>query len=251
MAEGLGLPHVKDRTETLLSSSWVRSDDHDRVGLFRNIIQSWRIHRDFQTYSGAAIRQAPVTRYETTVSGDGDNLISVLHTLYTNDRGFRDDVNMAMGAAFVDEFDELVFSPDAADQRVQLRLRWKSLKKTYSSAQLSDGTLRFLWLIAILANPKPPALIAIDEPEIGLHPRMLPIVAEHAAAASKRTQIVFATHSPDFLDAFRETTPEVTVVTSSAGQTVLKTLKGDELKYWLGVYSLGEMHRSGAAEAIG
>ena len=135
---------------------------------------------------------------------DGQNLISVLHTLYTGDRDFKNEINLAMRAAFGEDFEELVFPP-AADQRVQLRVRWKSLQREQSAADLSDGTLRFLFLLAVLASPSPAPLIAIDEPETGLHPSMLPIVAEYAVDASSRTQVIFTTHSPQFLDAFRET----------------------------------------------
>ncbi len=69
-----------------------------------------------------------------------------------------------MRAAFGDDFEDLAFPP-AADQRVQLRLRWRSLKSPQSAADLSDGTMRFLLLLAILANPEPEPLIAIDAPD--------------------------------------------------------------------------------------
>lgn len=105
-----------------------------------------------------------------------------------------------MKAAYGDDFEELVFPP-AADQRIQLRVRWKSLKREQTAADLSDGTLRFLFLLTVLASPSPAALVAIDEPETGLHPAMLPIVAEYAVDASSRTQVILTTHSPQLLDA--------------------------------------------------
>ena len=72
------------------------------------------------------IRQPAVTRLEKRIESDGQNLISVLHTLYTGDRDFKREINAAMKAAFGDDFEELVFPP-AADQQIQLRVRWKSL----------------------------------------------------------------------------------------------------------------------------
>ena len=83
----------------------------------------------------------------------GQNLISVLHTLYTGDREFKREINAAMKAAFGDDFEELVFPP-AADQRIQLRVRWRSLEREQSAADLSDGTLRFLFLLTVLASPE-------------------------------------------------------------------------------------------------
>ena len=164
---------------------------------------------------------------ETSLNADGQNLISVLHTLYSTDRDFKNEVNTAMRTAFSDDFDEIVFPP-AADQRIQLRLRWRSLQREQSAADLSDGTLRFLFLLAALANPSPPPLIAIDEPETGLHPSMLPIVAEYARDAANRTQVILTTHSPELLDAFGNEPPTTTVVEWKDGQTVLRVLAGDQ-----------------------
>ena len=108
-----------------------------------------------------------------------------------------------MRAAFGDDFEEAGFSAcgGSADQ---LRVRWRSLRREESAADLSDGTLRFLFLLAVFANPSPPPLIAIDEPETGLHPSMLPIVAEYAREAANTRAGHFETHSPEFLDAFGE-----------------------------------------------
>ena len=156
---------------------------------------------------------------------------------------------MAMKAAFGDDFDELVFPP-AADQRVQLRVRWKSLRREQSAADLSDGTLRFLFLLAVLGSPSPAPVIAIDEPETGLHPSMLPVVAEYAVEASSRAQIILTTHSPQLLDAFHDTRPSTTVTKWREGQTVLMKLEGEALDYWLREYSLGSLYRSGELEEI-
>ena len=102
-----------------------------------------------------------------------------------------------------------------------------------------------------LANPNPPGLIGIDEPETGLHPSMLPIVAEYAAEASRRSQVVLTTHSPELLDAFGDTVPTVTTVSRDKGATTLKVVDGDELQRWLESYSLGELQRARAVESIG
>ncbi len=96
--------------------------------------------------------------------------------------------------------------------------------------------------------PKPPPLIVIEEPEQGLHPTMLPIVAEHAVDASLRTQVVFTTHSPYLLDSFGDTRPTTTVLECREGQTVMETLSEERLDYWLQAYSLGKLFTSGILE---
>ncbi|MGQ0633750.1 MAG: AAA family ATPase [Planctomycetaceae bacterium] len=216
---------------------------------FQRELATWRIHQGLHTHREATIRAPQVTRHELQVSADGQNLISVLHSLYTGNRQFKDEVNVAMQAAFGDDFDELVFPP-AADQRIQMRIRWRSLQREQSAADLSDGTLRFLFLLAVLANPSPPPLIAIDEPETGLHPSMFPIVAEFARDAANQTQVILTTHSPEFLDAFGDEPPTTTVVERHAGETTLRVVAGDELSYWLQQYTLGELFRSKELEAM-
>lgn len=210
---------------------------------------SWLVYGLINTGRGSSIRSPIVARYQKQLDTDGQNLVNVLHTLYSENRDFENDINTAMRAAFGDDFDRLVFPP-AADQLVQLRIRWKTLKREQSMADLSDGTIRFLFLMTVLCNPEPAPLIAIDEPETGLHPSMFPIIAEYAAEASKRTQVIFSTHSPQFLDAFSDFDVTTTVTAWKDGETKIKNLDGDTLKKWLEHYSLGTLFLSGDLEAL-
>jgi len=235
--------------ETLLSLATGPFSNNRHIPPYRQQLAGWSVYRDLHVNQDAPIRQASVARYEKRVDPDGQNLISVLHTLYTGDREFKREIHAAMKAAFGDDFEELVFPP-AADNRIQLRVRWKSLAREQSAADLSDGTLRFLFLLTVLASPEAAPLIAIDEPETGLHPSMLPIIAEYAVDASQRSQVILTTHSPEFLDAFRQEIPETTVAVWEDGQTVLKVLTGDMLRDWLKGYSLGRLYKSGELESM-
>jgi predicted ATPase len=237
--------------ESLLSAAAGPLSNFDLTA-FKVNLESWTIYRGLDTRPDSPIRQPALTRREAQVNSSGENLVSVLHTLYTEDRQFRKELHAAMHAVFGDEFEELTFPP-ASDQKVQLRVGWRSLKRPQSSAVLSDGTLRFLFLITVLANPSPPPLIAIEEPEVGLHPSMLPVIAEYAAEASKRCQVIFTTHSPDFLDAFRNASvqPTTTVTKWENGETHLNVLRGEDLEYWLREYTLGQLFRSNELEQIG
>ncbi|MCJ7773651.1 MAG: AAA family ATPase, partial [Desulfobacterales bacterium] len=217
---------------------------------FQRVLASIAVYHDLHTNKDAPVRQPAISRMEKRVDPDGQNLISVMHTLYTGDRDFKNDINSAMQAAFGDDFEELVFPP-ASDQRIQMRIRWKSLKREQSAAELSDGTIRFLFLLTVLASPSPAPIIAIDEPETGLHPSMLPLVAEYAVDAATRSQVILTTHSPQFLDAFVGTMPTTTVAKWEHGETILQTLKGEELDYWLKEYSLGSLFKSGELEQMG
>lgn len=113
------------------------------------------------------------------------------------------------------------------------------------ATRLSDGTLRYLCLLAILCDPEPPPLICLEEPELGLHPDILPKVADLLRAASKRTQLLVTTHSDILVDAMSET-PEVVVVCSKQqGQTVMERLNPADLADWLQKYRLGELWMKG------
>jgi predicted ATPase len=236
--------------ETLLSSTTGPFTNNQLIPIFQKQLAAITVYHDLQVNSDSAIRQPAIVQSETIVRSNGENLIPVLHTLYTGDRDFRDSIKLAMKAAFGDDFEDLVFAPDAADKKIQLRISWRTLKRDPSAADLSDGTLRFLLLLTILASPSPPPVIAIDEPEVGLHPSMLPIIAEYAVQASHRAQVILTTHSPQFLDAFTDTIPTTTVVSWESGETKLQVLSGEELAYWLKEYSLGALFKSGELETM-
>ncbi|AKT38480.1 AAA family ATPase [Chondromyces crocatus] len=216
---------------------------------FSTALSGWSIYHDVRVDQEAPLRQPAVTRMEQRVAPDGQNLIPVLHTLYTGSRDFKQRLDEAMKAAFGSDYEELVFPP-ASDQRVQLRIRWRSLRTEQSAANLSDGTLRFLLLCTILSSPTPGALVAIDEPEAGLHPSMMPVLAELATEAAERTQVIFTTHSPQLLDAFTETPPTITVTRWEDGATHLSIVDDEELRRWLNEYSLGALQRSGELEGM-
>lgn len=235
--------------ETLLSFAAGPFAANRFVAQFQAELADWKIHQGFHTHRETQIRSPQVTRTDAQVSADGQNLVAVLHSLYTSSRDFKSEIDAAMRSAFGNDFEELVFPP-AADQRIQLRIRWRSLRREQSAADLSDGTLRFLFLLAVLANPVPPPLIAIDEPETGLHPSMFPIIAEYARDAASKSQVILTTHSPEFLDAFGDDAPTTTIVEREEGQTVLRVVSGGELSYWLKHYTLGELYRSKELEAM-
>ena len=234
--------------ETLLSSTWATISG---VEVCCWLLRLFEIYHDMVTHRGAKVREAVVTRVENVLDSDGQNLAAALHTLYTNSRDFKRTLDDAMRAAFGKEFESLAFPP-AADQKVQLAVQWRSLKKPVSAAYLSDGTLRFLMLATVLANSEAlQPLIAIDEPETGLHPGMFRIIAELAAEAAKRAPVVFTTHSAEFLNAFSaDQAPTVTVAELIDGQTHLRVKDGDELKRWLKDFRLGQMMASGDLEAL-
>lgn len=113
------------------------------------------------------------------------------------------------------------------------------------SPRLSDGTLRYLGLLAILCHPSPPPLICIEEPELGLHPDVIPIIAELLKDAAQRTQLIVTTHSEALVSALSDVPESVVVCDSGPDGTTLRRLDRDNLASWLENYSLGEIWQRG------
>jgi predicted ATPase len=105
--------------------------------------------------------------------------------------------------------------------------------------------------ISILCHPSPPPLICIEEPELGLHPDILPTVAELLMDASQRTQLIVTTQSDILVDALSETPDAIIVCEKYHGSTTMKRLKKEDLAEWLKKYALGELWRMGEIGGAG
>ncbi len=111
--------------------------------------------------------------------------------------------------------------------------------------RLSDGMLRWLAILAILLNPTPAPVTCIDEPELGLHPDIIPTLADLLREASARTQLIVTTHSPALVDAFSDDPESICVSEKIEGSTVIRRLSKPDLAVWLRDYSLGNLWISG------
>jgi predicted ATPase len=127
--------------------------------------------------------------------------------------------------------------------RVQLFLE----EGNYSipATRLSDGTLRYLCMLAILCHPDPAPLVCVEEPELGLHPDVLPELARLLVEASEKTQLIVTTHSDILVDAMTERPESVVICEKHDGQTKMTRLKKDDLAAWLDKYRLGQLWTKG------
>jgi len=116
---------------------------------------------------------------------------------------------------------------------------------TIPGTRLSDGTLRYLCLLAVLCHPNPGPLICIEEPELGLHPDVLPTLTELLKEASERTQLVVTTHSEVLVDSLSDTPGAILVANRTDQGTALQRLDGEKLKPWLEKYRLGQLWTRG------
>ncbi|HEY9863538.1 MAG TPA: AAA family ATPase [Candidatus Obscuribacterales bacterium] len=128
---------------------------------------------------------------------------------------------------------------------VQIFLHERGLNQPIPATRLSDGTLRYLCLLMILLHPTPPPLICIEEPELGLHPDILPIIAQLLIEASQRTQLIVTTHSDALISALSEIPESILVCERDEIGSRMRRLEPEPLKDWLKNYSLGDLWRMG------
>ncbi|GCL37893.1 putative ABC transporter [Sphaerospermopsis reniformis] len=207
------------------------STEFSQIGLYRH----WQIGRYSEPRNAqkADLPQHPLLE-------DGSNL-----GLFLNDLKYR------LGSRKIIEYLEKFYEEaEELDVRiyggtVQIFIREKGLIQPIPATRLSDGTLRYLFLMALLLDPTPPPLICIEEPELGLHPDILPTIAELLIEASQRTQLIVTTHSDALVSALSEYPESVVVCERDNTGTHLRRLQPEKLKKWLEKYTLGDLWRIG------
>ena len=198
-----------------------------------------RLYREWSFGPSAALRQSQSAHDRTDfLTEGGTNLALVLSH-------FQGEHRRQLVAALQEIFDGIVdVTCSVTSGSVSLFLEEENGKQIPAS-RLSDGTLRYLCLLAILLHPEPPPLIAIEEPELGLHPDVVVKIAELLVDASQRTQIVVTTHSRMLVDALSDHPSSVIVCEKENGESRFTRLDEKRLKAWLDKYSLGELWSSG------
>lgn len=136
------------------------------------------------------------------------------------------------------------FSTRIEGGTVQFYLHENGLQEPIPATRLSDGTIRFMAILAQLLSPTPPPLICMEEPELGLHPDAIALLADLLESASRRTQLIVTTHSDALISALTEVADSV-LVCEYRGGTVLKRVESNKLRFWLDKYKLGDIWRIG------
>ncbi len=202
-----------------------------------------RIYREFRTGKNEMLRSGgPGSGLEAThLEEGGQNLALVLHEFDSlgrldQIRGLLEELNQGYRN----------IKPRFLNGIWLVQLNEEGLLDPVMSQRISDGTLKFICLAALLLDPSPPPVICIEEPEVGLHPDAMRVVARLLREAADRTQLIVTTHSADMIDEFSGT-PEAVVVTEKNERhaTQFNRLDRDKLASWLGRYQLGELWQKG------
>jgi len=201
-------------------------------------LNSIHIYRELNVDGDSPVRRLQRAELRgDTLLADGSNLSIVLNNLQSKPE---------ISGIILERLKE--FYPDVEHMHtriqggyVELEVHEKGLKHPLTAIRLSDGTLRYLCLLTVLCNPEPPPLVCIEEPELGLHPDILPKVAELLVEASERTQLIVTTHSDILVSAFSDCPESVLVCERDEKGTSVRRLESDRLEKWLEQYSLGEL----------
>jgi predicted ATPase len=190
----------------------------------------------------APVKLPQAMKPATLPGPDGEDLVPYLYYLRETDRDRFDSIGDSLIAAFPD-FAGLSFPPVAAGM---LAMTWsdRQFDKPFYMNELSEGTLRFLWLVSLLQSPHLSTVTMIDEPEVSLHPELLSLLADLMREASRRTQLIVATHSDRFIR-FLKPKEVVVMDTDETGCTTATWADSLDLDHWLEDYSLDEVWRMG------
>ncbi|WP_437620056.1 AAA family ATPase [Sorangium sp. So ce1151] len=183
---------------------------------FQSFVASWRFYPGFDVSPAAPLRRPVHVEENPVLAEDGGNLSAVLHALVLEHREAWEELETHLGAT-LPGFLSLGVKSRAKGMTIAV-LRERGISEELTLAELSDGTLRLLGWLALAVSPSLPPLICIDEPEIGLHPRVLPVLAGAFRLAAARSQILIATHSPHFLAQFA--LEEIAVMRKEEGRAV-------------------------------
>src|SRR3954469_23231171 len=165
------------------------------LSALRSTLVRWRFYHHFRTDAGAPLRQPQVGVRTPALAHDGSDLAAALTTI--EQIGDRALLHASIERAFPGAKLELL-----NDQgRFRLRLAMPGLLRALDAAELSDGTLRYLCLIAALLSPRTPPFLALNEPETSLHPDLLPALATLMADAGARGQVIVTTHADELAGA--------------------------------------------------
>lgn len=239
-----GLIRYEDKpSEELVLRTIFDSDRYYPLYTIRQAISNIAVYEYFNTTSQGPMRRAVKATSEKRLLSDGSNLAQIINTIkITHKPSFR---KLEETLRQINEhFQGFDFRFLGSSGTLELLLDESNLLSPVHVTHLSDGTLRFLCLLAILFNPDRGSFICIDEPEVGLHPDMLTLISNIIQEASEDTQVLLATHSENILNQFNVDDLRV-FEKDEDNSTCVTSYNESDFEGWYDTFSPGQMWRSG------
>ncbi len=202
-------------------------------------LKSWTIYHFHDTSESAPIKQICNLNDNNKLKSNASNLSAFLYGMKKNNPDYYENIEdtIRQVAPFFNKFNlnPSVLTPNG----IQLEWLENGSEDYFNADSLSDGTLRFICLATLLLQPELPRIIFLDEPELGLHPYAINLLAGLLKKASKKTQVIVATQSVTLVNQFE---PEnIFIVDREENQSVFKHLGNEDIENWLENYALGEL----------
>ena len=207
-------------------------------------ISNWQVYHFHDTSQTSPMRRSEIVEDNVYLRSNASNIAPFLLGLKESvgkEKYYKDIVNaVKLVTPFFEDFRLDVIT---RGEKESVKLSWNQKGSDYPMQpyHFSDGTIRFICLATALLQPNPPSIIVIDEPELGLHPYAIDVLAELIIVASKRTQVIISTQSPQLIDNF--TVEDIVVVNRKDGQSTFERLHKDDFSVWLEEYSIGDLWR--------
>ncbi len=203
-------------------------------------VSSWKIYHFHDTSENAPMRHAEIIQDNKYLRFNASNIAPFLLRLKNEEPSIYNEILQSCRLV-IPYFDDFLLDVQVLGQKEKVSLSWKAKGSDYPMQpyHFSDGSIRFICLAVALLQPNPPSLLIIDEPELGLHPAAISLLAELVQNASERSQLLVATQSPAFIDNFAVN--DVVVVNRENGESTFKRLEEKDYSFWLENYSVGEL----------
>jgi predicted ATPase len=200
-------------------------DPRDAVELLRmrERMRAWRFYDHFRADPDAPARRRQVGTRTPVLASDGADLAAAIATI--QEIGSDSELDEAIGDAFAGAS----VGVTDADGYFEVEMRQHGLLRPMRTSELSDGTLRYLLLVAALLTPRPPPLMILNEPETSLHPDLLPPLARLIARAAERSQVIVVSHAVSLVAGLADAGARRIVLTKQFGETIVE---GEEPPSW-------------------
>jgi predicted ATPase len=238
----LGLKNLEPRSGNKSLFSMPFSQLIPEIRDIKDNLSKTKIYRNMDVSRNSPLRRPQsVDNVGDFLSEDGGNLSTVIIDLQ-RDYEIRQNL-LQLFQEFYEPAREVAF--EIVGNLIRVIIHEKGLSKSTPISRLSDGTIRYLCLLTILCHPNPPPLVCIEEPELGLHPDIIPTIAKLLIEASQRTQLIITTHSDILISALDKVPEAVIVCEKNKYGTSLERLDPKEMNIWMEKYSLGNLWRRG------
>jgi predicted ATPase len=229
----------KEDVSTYTKESELKDYDSDCTRQAMRDIDSYRVYHFHDTSDTAEVKSSARVEDNRALRPHAENLAAFLYWMQEKRPDHFANIEDAI-RQIAPFFDEFRLEPSKLNESI-IRLEWreKGSDAYFDATSLSDGTLRFICLVTLLLQPDLPPVVLLDEPELGLHPAAIAILADLLSSAATRAQIIVATQSATLVNHFSP--QSVWTVDRKDNQSVFRHLAGEDMTAWLDDYALGEL----------